>query len=273
MGAVHGVYLKYVAASLLSYGGYISLQNADAQPLVRLSSQTLIEWDDSLSIPLWKILLSGALAYSACVNGMIAALFKLRKGMGLLGKDPKTGHVPMWSHILYFPFHICNYAYTAVHYAMDKRKTGKKAIPAASEVQKGWYVGGRYSNELDMKNWGGVIDLTSEFPESCINDTQAYLLIPLWDGVPPTPAQLEEAANFAVEAHKKGPVLIHCAHGRGRSTTTMCAALVKAGLFENWKDAFEKGIKPQRSCCKLNSAMRKSLTQWQEQYVDCKKSS
>lgn len=128
----------------------------------------------------------------------------------------------------------------------------------------------RYSDELNMK-WGGVIDLTSEFPEACINHTNAYLLIPLWDGVPPTPSQLEKAANFAVEAHKTGPVLIHCAHGRGRSTTTMCAALVRAGLFPTWKEAFEKGIKPARSVCKLNSAMKISLTEWQETYVDAKK--
>jgi len=270
MGAVHGVYLKYVAASILSYTGYSSLQNSNLQPLVRFSAQKLIEWDDNLSIPLWKIVLSGVLLYSACVNGVIAALFKLRMGMGLLGKDPKTGKVPMWSYILYFPFHLFNEAYTTIHYSLDKSKPKNAVIPPASEVQSGWYVGGKYSNELNMK-WGGIIDLTSEFTESCINDTNAYHLIPLWDGVPPTPPQLEEAADFAVEARKNGPVLIHCAHGRGRSTTTMCAALVKAGLFENWKDAFEKGIKPKRSVCKLNTAMRSALTSWQEQYVDGRK--
>lgn len=36
-------------------------------------------------------------------------------------------------------------------------------------------VGGCYSHELNKK-WGGVIDLTNEFPERCINQTQSYML-------------------------------------------------------------------------------------------------
>ena len=87
------------------------------------------------------------------------------------------------------------------------------------------------------------------------------------------PEKIEEAATFAVEARKKGDVLVHCAHGRGRSTTLMCAALVKAGLFATWEDAFEKGIKPGRSVCKLNRRMRNALAEWQRIYVDDKKES
>lgn len=99
------------------------------------------------------------------------------------------------------------------------------------------------------------------------------MLVASWDGVPASPEKLEEAATFAVEARKKGDVLVHCAHGRGRSTTLMCAALVKAGLFSNWEEAFEKGIKPGRSVCKLNRRMRSALSEWQRIYVDDKKES
>merc|ERR1719410_2550935 len=99
-------------------------------------------------MPLWKIVLSAVLAYSTGVNVVIAGLFKLRKGMSLVGKCPKTGEVPMWSYVLYFPFHVLNWFYTTVHYWLDKRK--KKKVPPASEVQPGWYVGGRYSDELDI---------------------------------------------------------------------------------------------------------------------------
>lgn len=51
----------------------------------------------------------------------------------------------------------------------------------------------------------------------------------------------------------------------------MCAALVKAGLFATWEEAFEKGIKPGRSVCKLNKRMKAALTEWQRIYVDGKK--
>ena len=51
----------------------------------------------------------------------------------------------------------------------------------------------------------------------------------------------------------------------------MCACLVKAGLYPDWQEAFEKGIKPGRPVCKLNKRMRQALTQWQEEYIDGKK--
>jgi len=138
-------------------------------------------------------------------------------------------------------------------------------VPVASEVQCGWWVGGCYSHELN-KDWGGVIDLTVEFPERCIARTKSYLLVPTWDGVPATPAQLEEAASFAVQARTKGDVLVHCAHGRGRSTTMMCAIMVKVGMYRTWQEAFEKGIQPGRHVCKLNSKMKKALAEWQRLY-------
>jgi hypothetical protein len=139
------------------------------------------------------------------------------------------------------------------------------SVPVATEVQPGWYVGGCYGHLLN-KTWGGIIDLTVEFPESSVG--KHYVNAPTWDGVPLSPAQLESVGNFAVSARQHGDVLVHCAHGRGRSTTVMCVCLVKAGLYENWKDAFEHGIKPFRPVCKLNKRMQQNLQAWQSQYVD-----
>merc|ERR1711957_740274 len=64
-----------------------------------------------------------------------------------------------------------------------------------------------------------------------------------------------------------GDGLVHCAHGRGRSTTVMCACLVKFGLYPNWEAALE-AIKKRRRVAKLNRAMRAALTAWQAKYVD-----
>ena len=282
MGAVHGVYLKYVGLSAVSYAGYSYLaasgdvaelliasggfRNLLASAVTSATSGSLAEFTLSPTI----IRLGGAaiLKYSSILNGLIAFLFKLEKGMTMIGKDPKTGQIPFWSYMIYFPFHLPSILYTRIHANKDRKK--KVPVPVASEVQPGWWVGGTYSNELN-KEWGGVIDLTVEFPERCFDKSKSYLLCASWDGVPPSPEKLEEAAQFAVEARKKGDVLIHCAHGRGRSTTLMCAALVRAGLFDHWEDAFEDGIKPGRSVCKLNRRMRNTLDQWQEIYVDEKK--
>lgn len=271
MGTVHGVYLKYVGISALSYASFSYLMGSGEGE--RMSISTLIE---TRSTP--YVFTALTMGYSTVLNGIIAVLFKLEVGMGMIGKNRKTGQIPTWSYVLFYPFHLPTLLYTHIHtlhstYSVERDgKKVKEHVPVASEVQPGWWVGGCYSHQL-KKKWAAVVDLTVEFPESCINDTNAYLSRPTWDGVPCSPAQLEEAAIFAVEAKEKygGAVNVHCAHGRGRSTTVMCACLVKAGLFPTWQEAFEKGIKPQRPVCKLNKRMKENLASWQAKYVDAKK--
>ena len=249
---------------------------------------------ESSIMPLLRLGTASVLSYSTLLNGAIAILFKLRKGMSLIGKDRNAGTIPKWSYLLFFPFHIPTYAYTYIHtkfgkmkpYAKDSEsksstKVAKITVPVATEVQPGFWVGGCYSNQLNKK-WAGVIDATVEFPERC--DTMNYLCLPTWDGVPCSPADLEKAANFCIDSieewNKKrelgevegdAHILVHCAHGRGRSTTIMCAALVKMGMFANYEEALMKGIKPARPCCKLNSMMKANLTEWQNVYIDGKK--
>lgn len=305
MGAVHGVYLKYVGLSAISFCGYhmmvgnigpmdplpLSL-SSDARRLLATSSGGRRVED---LIPLFRLGIATVLGYSTIVNGAIAILFKLRKGMNLVGKDRMEGTIPLVSYIVLFPFHIPTYAYTYLHTKYGKMKPHSKdpqaklkktevervTVPVASEVQPGWWVGGCYSHRLD-KHWAGVVDCTVEFPERCM--TLRYLCIPTWDGVPGTPEQLEKAVTFCIEAReewsrlrKTGAVegephiLVHCAHGRGRSTTVMCAALVKMGLFPSYEEALEKGIQPVRPCCKLNPMMKRNLVEWQRIYVDGKK--
>lgn len=274
MGAVHGVYLKYVGLSAISYAGYSFLDKdnvGDISAVMNLISSG----NNAL---LLKTLCKAFLGYSALLNGAIAIMFKLRRGMGLIGKNATTGQIPMWSYILYAPFHIPTNLYTYFHTAHGSYKpinkdhspipgAKKEHVPVASEVLPGWWIGGRFSHRLERK-WSAIVDLTVEFPELALSDT--YLLVAVWDGVPPTPAQIEHAATFAAEGRKSGDVLIHCAHGRGRSTTLTVAALVKAGLYPDWQSAF-MAVKPGRPVVKLNGAMRKSLTEWQETYIDGKK--
>lgn len=285
MGTVHGVYLKYVGLSALSYAGfaYISKSSDGNRVLlldvIGVGTRALFgpSVSSAPSMSVWRAIPALLLGYSTVLNAAIALLFKLEYGTEILGKNPKTGHIPRWSYIVFFPFHLPSLLYTHIHLMHGKQtveREGKKhreVVPLASEVQPGWWVGSWQSHRLN-KSWAAVIDLTSEFPETSINSTRAYLNLPTWDGVPASPAKIEEAAEFAIAAmNQGGDILVHCAHGRGRSTTIMCACLVKAGLFSTWLEAFEKGIKPSRPCCKLNKRMRQNLTEWQARYVDGKR--
>lgn len=247
MGAVYGVWIKYAA---LSAGA-------------GLGARTVMNWggqDELLEAP--RAALVYLLCYTSFLNGLIALLFQLGIGMRAIGKSPTTGAVPKWSYLLYFGFHFPTWMYTRLHHWKD----GKMKVPAATEVEPGWWVGGRYAAELE-KQWAGVVDMTCEFPEECRATTDEYLLLPCWDGVPPPAELLERAALFAISARMMGDVLVHCAHGRGRSTTVMCACLVKGGWHPTWEAALE-AIKKQRRVAKLNGAMRSALTSWQAQYMD-----
>ena len=162
--------------------------------------------------------------------------------------------------MLWFAFHLPTWLYTWVHTEHSKHR----GLPVASEVAPGWWIGGRYSDEL-RKKWAVVIDLTVEFPENCRQTTDEYLLVPCWDGVPPAPLDIERAARLAAAHAARGDVLVHCAHGRGRSTCVMVACLVRAGVFATWRDAFESASK-RRKGIKLNGKMRRALDEWEQSF-------
>lgn len=154
MGAVHGVYLKYVGLSAISYAGYsyvvasMSPEEVEFSSFaggLRMLSSSLSSNDsptrmihDSKSILTYTS--AAILKYSSFLNGAIACLFKLERGMKLIGKNSQTGQIPLWSYVLYFPFHIPSIIYTKIHARNDKKK--KTPVPTASEVQPGWWVGG-----------------------------------------------------------------------------------------------------------------------------------
>jgi|EP00908_Phaeocystis_cordata_P004573 protein-tyrosine phosphatase len=240
MGAVHGVHLKYVAMSVASATAARSID----------SEARMLMW--------------AALCYCAMLHAFIAACFVLRMGMSLMGKSPQTGQVPWWSYVAFWGFHLPTWLYTDLH----TRHSVHRGTPVATEVVPGWWIGGRYGDKL-KKKWAVTIDLTCEFPEACRDVTGEYLLLPCWDGVPPTPAQIEQAAQLAAQGSRDGDVMVHCAHGRGRSTCVMVACLVAAGLFADWEAAFA-ACKAKRKVVSLNKKMRRALTEWQERYVVAK---
>jgi len=144
MGTVHGVYLKYVGLSALSYAGYAFFSRDDdgnQASASEMGSRLLVENATQSAFSNVPAFICG---YSAVLNGVIAILFKMERGMSLIGKDKRTGQIPMWSKIIFFPFHIPTLLYTHIHTRMHEKK-----VPVASEVIPGWWVGGCYGHEID----------------------------------------------------------------------------------------------------------------------------
>ena len=99
MGAVHGVYLKYVGLSACSFVGY-QFVTGGPKPLPLLSSDHRMllatsSGSESSIMPLLRLGAASVLSYSTVLNGTIAILFKMRKGMYLIGKDREAGTIPL----------------------------------------------------------------------------------------------------------------------------------------------------------------------------------
>ena len=127
MGAVHGVHMKYVAASAASATGALYATPAESE----------VWW--------WRVVHAG-LCYAAVAHAIIAILFISRRGARIIGKDSQSGAVPAWSYVVWFAFHSLNYAYTLVHNQIS-------SVPAASEVMPGWWLGGRYAHTMRGRRW------------------------------------------------------------------------------------------------------------------------
>jgi len=196
-------------------------------------------------------------AHGAVSLIIVGLLVFTQKCPWLIGKDRDEGSIPWWSWVQWWSFHGTNrlFALIAKHH---------KGVETATEVYPGFYVGGWFSYELGVE-WDAVVDLCCELPKRC--KAKKYLCCPQWDGVT-TCEDVAVAASLLVEESKKagkgGKVLVHCAHGVGRSTTVMRAALVEAGFFKDTDESFAH-IKSKRKVVKDNPRFQKVLAQWAEQ--------
>jgi len=75
---------------------------------------------------------------------------------------------------------------------------------------------------------------------------------------------IEDGVKWLLEQRaEERPVYVHCAHGHGRSTVVLCAALVAAGHANSFEEAFQE-VQQLRPRVKLNYRQRKALIEWAE---------
>lgn len=96
MGAVHGVSLKYVA-----FAGVSAFAARWVMPMD--IDQLLFADGDLQGLDNLQLLIGLYLYNVSVINLVIAVLFNLKLGMGLLGKDAASGAIPIWSYVLPLP--------------------------------------------------------------------------------------------------------------------------------------------------------------------------
>jgi protein-tyrosine phosphatase len=96
---------------------------------------------------------------------------------------------------------------------------------------------GRFPSSRDLKSCGirSVVDLTAELPASSIRCT--WHCVPMLDLVAPAAATLSRAADQVERCLSKGPVLVCCALGYGRSAAVLVAWLMRSGRARTIGDA------------------------------------
>lgn len=80
------------------------------------------------------------------------------------------------------------------------------------------------------------------------------------------PDHIERGVRWGVKQRRSGRhVLVHCAHGHGRSASVLCAALVREGAAPSWQAA-ERLLQRHRPRVHLNAWQRSCLAEWEARY-------
>jgi hypothetical protein len=177
---------------------------------------------------------------------------------GLIGKK-RGGWLLPWSYLLFWPFHLLNFA------SLTLFRWSRQSEPF-TEILPGLYLGGRLCSQdarrLSELKICAVLDLTSEFSEiRSLREATAYRCIPLLDRTAPSASELEAAIGFIREHSQRGPVYVHCALGHGRSATVMIAYLLASGKFANLCDALAH-IQSKRPHVRLNPGQWRALQEF-----------
>jgi protein-tyrosine phosphatase len=78
----------------------------------------------------------------------------------------------------------------------------------------------------------------------------------------PSEQQLEEGVDWAIQQAASGRnLLVHCAHGHGRSAALLCAILLATGEASSVVDA-EQILKAVRPRVRLNPRQKAAVTSW-----------
>ena len=147
----------------------------------------------------------------------------------------KSGKRAFWALCVHWPFLLVNNAIFWLHW-FSKENWCDEVLP---NVFLGRFPTWKDKERLKALSIEGVVDLTAEFAaESYVRELD-YHALPTFDETPPSVEALKEVANWIESRQEKGPLLIHCARGHGRSATVVAAWLLLTGRCSTVAEAEE----------------------------------
>ena len=173
----------------------------------------------------------------------------------LLGKRPDGALAPL-AAAAFWPYHVGLRGKLAV-----QRRVSTE--PAWNAVTPDYFLGGWPSERALVPEAGvAVVDVTCELPLAASTAPSAYLALPVWDTHAPALAQIDAGVAFVraqVAAGRK--VLVHCAHGHGRSAVLLGAVLIADGEAAD-ADVAVALMRRARPRVRLNRRQRTALEKW-----------
>jgi len=173
-----------------------------------------------------------------------------------MGKRP-DGSLPPWAYVVWWPYLL------GLSLKLHLKISQPREEPLMDEVQGGLWVSGwpRSAAVLPAGKAGvAVIDVTCELPRR--HAVGPYLNLPAWDTDCASVSDIQRGVEFALEAMAAGhAVVVHCAHGHGRSAQVAAAVLLAKGLALSPRDA-EKYMQRTRPRVRLNARQHSGLGEW-----------
>lgn len=204
-----------------------------------------------VSLVLWHVAGSGLLVAAAATEALAGHT------VGLLGKRPDGTISPVRFSMLW-PYHVGLRAKLALQRQLSSE-------PSFDQITPHYFIGAWPSEQALVPTvHPAVLDVTCELPLQV--KPPAYLNLLVWDTHAPTPTQIQAGVRWALAQRAEGrPVLVHCAHGHGRSATVLGAILIAEGLAKGAQEA-EAMMKAERPRVRLNTRQRDALQQWVAAY-------
>eukprot|EP01095_Lingulamoeba_sp_RSL-Kostka_P001552 TRINITY_DN1220_c0_g1_i1.p1 TRINITY_DN1220_c0_g1~~TRINITY_DN1220_c0_g1_i1.p1 ORF type:complete len:242 (+),score=35.71 TRINITY_DN1220_c0_g1_i1:135-860(+) len=165
--------------------------------------------------------------------------FSARIGWNHITYKRKNGTFPIIPRLFWYPYYLTVRIYLSVFRLRHKSQPVVSTIMENKLYLSGWLNDKELlPEELKKSKHYHIVDMTNEFPRIIMDNTK-YTNVPCWDGTMPKYDEFKNAVISVSSSFEKIPIIIMCAHGRGRSFTFLVACLLYLKQFDTIEECFD----------------------------------